>query len=41
MISKETRIQVPAMAGANFHVTETVSWGGSEPIASTPGLTNV
>jgi hypothetical protein len=23
MTSKESRIQVPAMAGANFHVTET------------------
>jgi hypothetical protein len=40
-MSREIRIQVPAMAGANFQSTETVSCGGSELIASTSGLTNV
>jgi hypothetical protein len=40
MTSRETRIQVPAMAGANFHTTET-GWCESELIASTSGLMNV
>ncbi len=40
MTSRETRIQVPATAGANFHVTAT-GWWLSELTASTSGLMNV
>src|SRR5215475_15972931 len=40
MTSRETRIQVPATAGANFHTTDT-GWCESELTASTSGLMNV
>ena len=40
MTSRETRIQVPATAGANFHTIAT-GWCESELIASTSGLMNV